>query len=173
MFSVNGNQTTFTSPVPKLNIGDPDLTSLNRKISSENYLRRDDYSKASSGLTRKDSTFTFSKLGFPKKKIISQIDLNTAEEIQLIEENVRINNILARHTWSSDSLLSDDDLDKPVSIQESDDELYFRRITSEYPLLTLHTPSDGSLVAVIDFDISDELPGCSNREEACSSGYKK
>lgn len=103
---------------------------------------------------------------------MSQPELNTLAEIQFIEENVRINNILANmaYTWSTDSFMSDE-FEKCISLKldDSDDDLNYRRITAEYPLMGLHTPSDGSLVAVLDFDISDELPSSSNREEACTS----
>lgn len=104
------------------------------------------------------------------RKIASRPEFNSPEEIHIIEENVRINNILAKLgvSWSTDSFLSSD-CDVP-RVEDSDDDVFYKRITSEYPLMIqpIRSPSDGSLIAVLDFDISDDISNTSGVQRQCS-----
>lgn len=134
--------------------------SKSNKMSSENLFRppRDDG-------PNNNSMGKMCKLDLPKTRLRSKLELNSPSEIKFIEENVRINTVLAnlRYSLSSESVESDD-IDKLQYVVESDDDLNFTRITSEYPLMinAVRSPSDGSLIAVIDFDISDDFPECSH-----------
>lgn len=134
-------------------------TSIQKKQSTENY-----YLPALEDIQGTAST-TFSRLDFPIRKMISKPELNSPEEIRFIEENVRLNSLLANLgvSWSTESFTSTDDYETS-RIEDSDDDFFFKRITSEHPLLQpidgslpSRIPSDGSLIAVLDFDISDEV----------------
>lgn len=115
-------------------------------------------------------TSTISKFEIPIKKIMSQLEMNSPEEINFIEENCRVNKILAQVNISiSDTSISDDeDVDYKICQNNSEegDDCFYTRITSHYPLMTYpYKSSNESLVAVLDFDVNEEI--------GSPSGYQK
>lgn len=110
-------------------------------------------------------TSTISKFDIPIKRIISQLELNTPEEIKFIEENIRVNKILAEvNVKVSDSSICSEDEDEKIC-QDNDCEgshCFYTRITSQFPLMSCPLKkSNESLVAVLDFDVNEDLGGTS------------